>query len=51
LDVKIGDDVVLLGEQLGQTISANDIATKLDTIGYEIVCAISSRVPRVYLNQ
>jgi len=51
LDVKIGDDVVLLGEQLGQTISANDIATKLDTIGYEIVCAISSRVPRVYLNK
>lgn len=51
MKIKIGDDAVLLGRQQDQTISANDIAAKLDTIGYEIVCAISSRVPRVYLNR
>jgi len=51
MKTNIGDDAVLLGRQQDQTISANDIAAKLDTIGYEIVCAISSRVPRVYLNR
>lgn len=51
MKTKIGDDAVLLGRQQDHTISANDIAAKLDTIGYEIVCAISSRVPRVYLNR
>jgi alanine racemase len=50
-DVRRGDDAVLLGEQDGPTgaqrISAEDWATRLDTIGYEVVCGISGRVPRV----
>jgi alanine racemase len=49
-EVRIGDDVVLLGSQDGpdgvQTIRAEDWADRLDTIGYEIVCGISERVPR-----
>ena len=49
-EVRIGDDVVLLGSQDGpdgvQTIRAEDWADQLDTIGYEIVCGISERVPR-----
>jgi alanine racemase len=49
MPVKIGDQVVLLGSQGSQTITANQIATKLETIGYEIVCGISSRVPRRYI--
>ncbi len=50
-DVRRGDDAVLLGEQDGpngvQRITAADWAHRLDTIGYEIVCGISNRVPRV----
>jgi len=49
MPVKIGDQVVLLGSQGSQTITANQIATSLETIGYEIVCGISSRVPRRYI--
>ena len=48
IDVKIGDQAVLLGAQGDELISANEIATRLDTIGYEIVCGVSARVPRVY---
>lgn len=43
-DVKFEDEVILLGE--GYT--ADDMAQDARTIGYEIVCDISKRVPRVY---
>jgi alanine racemase len=50
-EVRIGDDVVLIGSQQGpagvETICAEDWADRLDTIGYEIVCGLSARVPRV----
>lgn len=45
--VAIGDEVVLLGTQRDETITASDWATHLDTIAYEIVCGISARIPRV----
>ena len=48
--IKIGDAAVLLGTQGTETITANEIAAQLETIGYEIVCGISSRVPRRYSN-
>ena len=48
--IKIGDHAVLLGTQGTETITANEIATRLETIGYEIVCGISSRVPRRYID-
>ncbi len=48
--IKIGDMAVLLGTQGTETITANEIAAQLETIGYEIVCGISSRVPRRYSN-
>ncbi len=48
--IKIGDEAVLLGTQGTETITANEIATRLETIGYEIVCGISSRIPRRYIN-
>ena len=48
--VAVGDQVVLIGSQDGpdgrRTIRAEDWADRLGTIGYEIVCAIGSRVPR-----
>jgi len=43
-DVKPGDEVVLFGEEL----PVDEIAAKVGTINYEIVCAVGKRVPRVY---
>lgn len=45
-DVKPGDTVTLIGEECGDRITADDIAALTGTIGYEIVCGISERVPR-----
>jgi alanine racemase len=44
-----GDDVVLIGVQNGITVTADDWATWVGTINYEIVCGIGKRVPRVYI--
>jgi alanine racemase len=46
--VERGDEVVLFGEQDGQRITAEDVAGWAGTIGYEVVCAVSERVPREY---
>lgn len=47
-DVDVGDEVVLIGEQGGERITADEWAERLDTIAYEIVCGIGPRVPRHY---
>lgn len=47
-DVAVGDEVVLLGHQGGEEISAEELAKKLDTISYEVFCSVGARVPRVY---
>lgn len=47
--VRIGDEAVLIGQQGTAIIAVNEWARIVDTIGYEIVCGISSRVPRRYL--
>jgi alanine racemase len=49
-NVKVGDEVVLLGRQLDDEITANNWANLLGTIPYEIVCNINKRIPRIYLN-
>jgi alanine racemase len=47
--VKVGDEVILVGEdEYNNVISADDIAKQVGTINYEVVCAVSKRVPRVY---
>ncbi len=48
-DVTAGDEVVLFGRQGAAQIHVDELAEQLNTINYEIVCGISSRVPRVYL--
>lgn len=48
-DVKVGDDVILIGRQGNEFIGADEIAEKLDTIPYEVLCAVSGRVDRVYI--
>ncbi|GAC1540902.1 MAG: alanine racemase [Acidimicrobiales bacterium] len=45
-----GEEVVLLGTQGAETITAWEWAERLGTIAYEIVCGISSRVPRDYVS-
>jgi alanine racemase len=47
-DVRPGDEVVIIGEQDGERVTASDLAALLGTINYEILCGISKRVPRVY---
>jgi alanine racemase len=42
-----GDDVVLIGRQGDERITAEEWGTRLDTIGYEVVCGIGARVPRL----
>ncbi|ENZ03621.1 alanine racemase [Clostridium thermobutyricum] len=46
--VKVGDEVILLGETENCKYNADDIAKEIDTISYEILCMIGKRVPRVY---
>ena len=46
--VAVGDDVVLLGPQGGEEISAEEWAGRLGTINYEIVCRFGPRLPRRY---
>ncbi len=45
-DVAVGDEVVLLGAQGEESITADEIATRLGTISYEVVTSILPRVPR-----
>jgi alanine racemase len=46
--VRAGDEVVLLGRQGADEITAEDWADALGTINYEVLCGIGPRVPRVY---
>ena len=44
----LGDEVVLFGRQGEETISADEIADRMGTISYEVVCLAGKRVPRAY---
>jgi alanine racemase len=48
-DAAIGDEVVLLGLQGNNRITADDLAARASTIAYEVLCAVGTRVPRVWL--
>jgi alanine racemase len=48
--VQPGDEVVLLGRQGDQEITADELAGWTNTISYEILTSISARVPRIYQN-
>ncbi len=51
IDVKVGDVATLIGTDGVETITADDIAEIGNTIGYEILCNISKRVPRIVYNK
>jgi alanine racemase len=46
-DARVGDEVVLIGRQGGDEITAEEVAGWLGTINYEVVSEILARVPRV----
>jgi len=46
-EVEPGAEAVLIGAQGDETILAEELASRLGTINYEITCGISARVPRV----
>ncbi len=48
--VSRGEEVVLIGTQAGEQITAEEWAVKLDTISYEVLCGIGPRVPRVIVD-
>ena len=50
-EAEIGDEVVLIGRQGDDEITATEIAEDWGTINYEVVCGLASRMPRVYLHQ
>src|SRR5205823_2060313 len=47
--VAVGDEVVLIGEQGHERITAWEWAERTDTIAYEVLCGVSARVPRTYV--
>lgn len=46
-NINTGDEVIVFG---AETVTADDMASWLGTINYEIVCMISKRIPRIYLS-
>lgn len=50
-EVQQGDEVVLLGKSGKDSITAWELASKLGTIPYEILCMLNNRVPRIYSGQ
>jgi len=48
--VTVGDDVVLLGRQGDESITADEWAERATTITWEILCGIGARVPRVLVD-
>ncbi len=48
-DVNLEDEVVIFGNQGDASITVDEIASTLNTINYEIVSALTARVPKIYL--
>lgn len=49
LDVSVGDVVTVFGTDGGALRSAAEVATLSGTIGYELLCNVNRRVPRIYM--
>jgi alanine racemase len=47
--VRVGDEAVLIGSQGKHRITAEELAALSQTIPYEIVCGLGSRIPRIYV--
>lgn len=49
-NVAVGNEIFLIGGGENHAIKASDLARELGTIGYEITCDISPRVPRIFID-
>lgn len=49
-DIDVGDEVILIGYDGNECITADEIAEHEGTIPYEILCKTSKRIPRIYIN-
>ena len=49
-EVPVGTKVTLIGRDNGAQITAQDVADYQGTIHYEVLCALSERIPRIYKN-
>lgn len=47
--VNMGDEVIVMGRNGDKCVSAEEIASLMGTINYEVVCGIGKRIPRVYI--
>jgi alanine racemase len=47
--VTYGDEFVLIGEQEGERITADEVAEERRTINYEVTTALRERLPRLHL--
>jgi alanine racemase len=50
-NVQLGDEVVIIGRQGAEEVTADELARKLGTINYEITTCLSHRVPRIPVHQ
>ncbi|MBP2000577.1 alanine racemase [Paenibacillus shirakamiensis] len=48
-DIQAGEEVVLIGSQSAEVITADEVASHMGTIHYEVVCMLAHRVPRRYI--
>lgn len=48
--VKVGDEFIIIGKGKNDSISVDEIAEKLGTINYEVICMLSHRLPKIYTN-
>lgn len=48
-DVAVGEEVVIIGPQGDDEITVEEVAEKVGTVSYEILCNISPRVPRLFV--
>lgn len=47
-EAEVGDEVILIGKQGSEQITAEELASHWETFNYEVVCGLSARVPRHY---
>ena len=48
-EARVGDVVTIFGRDGNDEITADDVADQIGTIGYEVTCLVTPRVPRVYI--
>jgi len=49
-EAQVGEEVILIGTQQNETITAEEVAEWAGTISYEVLLGITARVPRLYMN-